>query len=291
MLKVVEKKKIWFSISAIIIAIGLIAMFAKGLNFGIDFEGGTNIILKFDEEYNKEEVDSIVKGFASDAVTNTAENNEYEIKSKNFESKDVSKLVEELKKKYKMPENAIVSQEEIGASVGKELRVNSLKALAIAFVAMLIYIAVRFEFKFGVIALIALAHDLLITISVFAVFGISINSPFIAAVLTIVGYSINATIVIFDRIRENLKLSGRTSAAEVANKSVTQTMARSINTTLTTLFTIVAVYIFVPTVRGFSFPIIIGIVSGLFSSVFIAPSLWVLVTETVSYTHLTLPTT
>ena len=279
MLKVVEKKKIWFSISAIIIAIGLIAMFAKGLNFGIDFEGGTNIILKFDEEYNKEEVDSIVKGFASDAVTNTAENNEYEIKSKNFESKDVSKLVEELKKKYKMPENAILSQEEIGASVGKELRVNSLKALAIAFVAMLIYIAVRFEFKFGVIALIALAHDLLITISVFAVFGISINSPFIAAVLTIVGYSINATIVIFDRIRENLKLSGRTSAAEVANKSVTQTMARSINTTLTTLFTIVAVYIFVPTVRGFSFPIIIGIVSGLFSSVFIAPSLWVLVTE------------
>ena len=279
MLKVVEKKKIWFSISAIIIAIGLIAMFAKGLNFGIDFEGGTNIILKFDEEYNKEEVDSLVKGFASDAVTNTAENNEYEIKSKNFESKDVSKLVEELKKKYKMPENAIVSQEEIGASVGKELRVNSLKALAIAFVAMLIYIAVRFEFKFGVIALIALAHDLLITISVFAVFGISINSPFIAAVLTIVGYSINATIVIFDRIRENLKLSGRTSAAEVANKSVTQTMARSINTTLTTLFTIVAVYIFVPTVRGFSFPIIIGIVSGLFSSVFIAPSLWVLVTE------------
>lgn len=279
MLKVVEKKKIWFSISAIIIAIGLVAMFAKGLNFGIDFEGGTNIILKFDEEYNKEDVDSIVKGFASDAVTNTAENNEYEIKSKNFESKDVSKLVEELKKKYKMPENAIVSQEEIGASVGKELRVNSLKALAIAFVAMLIYIAVRFEFKFGVIALIALAHDLLITISVFAVFGISINSPFIAAVLTIVGYSINATIVIFDRIRENLKLSGRTSAAEVANKSVTQTMARSINTTLTTLFTIVAVYIFVPTVRGFSFPIIIGIVSGLFSSVCIAPSLWVLVTE------------
>ncbi|MDU1936234.1 MAG: protein translocase subunit SecF [Clostridium sp.] len=279
MLKVVEKKKIWFSISAIIIAVGLIAMFAKGLNFGIDFEGGTNIILKFDEEYNKEDVDSIVKGFASDAVTNTAENNEYEIKSKNFESKEVSKLVEELKKKYKMPENAIVSQEEIGASIGKELRTNSLKALAIAFVAMLIYIAVRFEFKFGVIALIALAHDLLITISVFAVFGISINSPFIAAVLTIVGYSINATIVIFDRIRENLKLSGRTSAAEVANKSVTQTMARSINTTITTLFTIVAVYIFVPTVRGFSFPIIIGIISGLFSSVFIAPSLWVLVTE------------
>lgn len=279
MLKVVEKKKIWFSISAIIIAIGLIAMFAKGLNFGIDFEGGTNIILKFDEEYNKEEVDSIVKGFASDAVTNTAENNEYEIKSKNFESKDVSKLVEELKKKYKMPENAIVSQEEIGASVGKELRVNSLKALAIAFVAMLIYIAVRFEFKFGVIALIALAHDLLITISVFAVFGISINSPFIAAVLTIVGYSINATIVIFDRIRENSKNMRRASATEIANKSLTQTMSRSINTTLTTLIIIIAVNIFVPTVREFTFPLIIGIAAGAYSSICIASPVWVILKD------------
>lgn len=279
MLKVVEKKKIWFSISIIVIAIGLVTMAVKGLNFGIDFQGGTSLVLEFSEEYNKEEVDSIVKGFASDAVTNTVEDNKYEVKSKKLDSQTVSKLVEELGKKYKMPEKAIVSQDEIGASIGKELRTNSLKALAIAFVAMLIYIAIRFEFKFGVIALIALAHDLLVTLSVFAVFGIAINAPFIAAVLTIVGYSINATIVIFDRIRENLKLSGRDSASEVANKSITQTMARSINTTLTTLFTIVAVYVFVPTVREFSLPIIIGIISGLFSSVFIAPSLWVLVTE------------
>lgn len=279
MLKVVEKKKIWFGISSIIIIIGLITMSVKGLNFGIDFKGGTSLVLEFSEEYNKEEADSIVKGFAPDAVTNTVENNKYEIKSKDLDSQKVSKLIEELGKKYKMPEKAIVSQDEIGASIGKELRVNSLKALAIAFVAMLIYIAIRFEFKFGVIALVALAHDLLVTISVFAVFGIPINAPFIAAVLTIVGYSINATIVIFDRIRENLRLSGRDSVSEVVNRSINQTMARSINTTLTTLFTIVSVYVFVPTVREFSLPIIIGIISGLFSSVFIAPSLLVFITE------------
>lgn len=279
MLKVVEKKKIWFGISAIIIAIGLITIAVKGLNFGIDFQGGTSLVLEFSEEYDKEKVDSIVKKYASDAVTNTVEDSKYQIKSKDFNSEQVSELIEELKKEYKMPDEAIISQDEIGASIGKELRVNSIKALSLAFIAMLIYIAIRFELKFGVIALIALAHDLLVTLSVFAVFGIAINTPFIAAILTIIGYSINATIVIFDRIRENLKLSGRTSPAEVADNSITQTMGRSINTTLTTLFTIVAIYIFVPTVREFSFPIIIGIVSGLFSSVCIAPSLWVMVVE------------
>lgn len=279
MLKVVEKKKIWFCISAIIIVIGLITIALKGLNFGIDFQGGTSLVLEFSEEYDKEKVDSIVKKYASDAVTNTVEDSKYQIKSKDFNSEQVSELIEELKKEYKMPDEAIISQDEIGASIGRELRVNSIKALSLAFIAMLIYIAIRFELKFGVIALIALAHDLLVTLSVFAVFGIAINTPFIAAILTIIGYSINATIVIFDRIRENLKLSGRTSPAEVADNSITQTMGRSINTTLTTLFTIVAIYIFVPTVREFSFPIIIGIVSGLFSSVCIAPSLWVMVVE------------
>lgn len=279
MLKVVEKKKIWFIVSAIIILIGLVTIATKGLNFGIDFQGGTSLVVEFSGEFNKEEADSIVKEYVSDAITNTIEDNQYEIKSKDLDSEKVSQLIEKLDEKYDMPENPIVDQKEVGASVGKELRVNSIKALGLAFVAMLIYIAIRFKFNFGVIALLALFHDILITLSIFAVFGIAINAPFIAAILTIVGYSINATIVIFDRIRENLKLSGSSSPAETANKSITQTMGRSINTTLTTLFTIVAVYIFVPTVREFSFPIIIGIISGLFSSVCIAPSLWVLAVE------------
>lgn len=278
-LKIVEKKKIWFAVSIVIILIGIGTIAFKGLNFGIDFQGGTRVVVEFTGDFDKVDVDNIVKDYASDAVTNTIEEKQYEIKSKDLDSQKVSDLINELKGKYQMSENPIVSQDEIGASVGNDLKKKSLMALAIAFVAMLIYIAIRFEFKFGVVALLSLFHDLLITISVFAVLGLSINTPFIAAILTIIGYSINATIVIFDRIRENLKLSRRETPTEIANKSVTQTMARTINTTLTTLFTIVAVFIFVPTVREFSLPIIIGIVSGVFSSVCIAPSLWVLVAE------------
>ena len=279
MLKIVEKKKIWFTISILIIVIGFGFMFTKGMNFGIDFRGGTQVVINMGTDFNKTDVDKIVDEYSKDAVTNQVNGTELQIKAKELNSSQVNDIFKALKEKYDLKDDALVSQNEIGASVGRDLTTNAIVALVIAVIGMLIYVVIRFEFSFGIAAIIALLHDVLITISVYAVFGITINTPFIAAILTIVGYSINATIVIFDRIRENLKLSGRTSAAEVANKSVTQTMARSINTKLTTLFTIVAVYIFVPTVRGFSLPIIIGIISGLFSSVFIAPSLWVLVTE------------
>ena len=279
MLKIVEKKKIWFSISIVVIVIGLATMAFKGLNFGIDFKGGTKLVVEFSGDFDKAKADEIVKDIASDAVTNTVEDTQYEIKSRELTSDNVNGLIDKLKAEFEMPDEAIVSQEEVGASIGKELTSKSLKALAIAFVAMLIYIAVRFEFKFGIVALIALFHDILITLSVYAVFSVTINSPFIAAILTIVGYSINATIVIFDRIRENIKLHRSANMAEIANMSVNQTMSRSINTTLTTLFTVVAVYIFVPTVREFTFPIIVGIISGTYSSVLIAPSLWSVVKE------------
>ena len=140
---------------------------------------------------------------------------------------------------------------------------------------MLIYIAIRFEFKFGVAALTALIHDILVTLSVYAIFNIPVNAPFIAAILTIIGYSINDTIVIFDRIRENSKTMRTAPTIEVADKSLTQTMSRSINTTLTTLITIIAVNVFVPAVRDFSFPLVIGIATGAYSSIFIASPTWV----------------
>ena len=280
MLKIVEKKKIWFSISTIIILIGIGFMVFKGLNLGIDFAGGTSVVFEFGGDFNKAEVDEMVKDYAKDPLTNTINDTQYEVKSKDFPNDKVTEFVEKLKEKYDtMPEEdseIIVSQDEVGASIGKDLTKSSLIALAVAFVAMLIYIAIRFEFKFGIAALTALIHDVLITLSVYSIFSISVNSPFIAAILTIIGYSINATIVIFDRIRENRKANRRADVNELANKSISQTMARSINTTLTTLFTIVAVFIFVPSVREFSFPIIIGILSGTYSSIVIASSVWTL---------------
>ena len=275
MLKIIEHAKIWITLSLIVIVVGLGFMFTRGLNFGIDFKGGTQVVFNFGKEFDKTEVDKVVKSYAPNAVTNTVNTTEYEIKSANLDSQKVNEIFNTFKKDYGLSDKAIVSQNEIGASIGKELTQKALLALGIAFICMLIYIAIRFEIKFGIAALTALFHDILITLSVYAIFNITVNSPFIAAILTIVGYSINDTIVIFDRIRENSKFMRRSTPTEIADKSLTQTMSRSINTTLTTLFTIVAVNIFVPTVREFSFPLIIGIATGAYSSIFIASPMWV----------------
>ncbi|MBB6716110.1 protein translocase subunit SecF [Clostridium gasigenes] len=281
MLKIIEKTKIWFAFSLIIIVIGLGFIFTRGLNFGIDFKGGTQVVVEMGKDFDKEEVDIIVKKYAEDASTNKIEKTQYEIKSKDLPTEKVSELFSELKKTYNLEETAPVSEDSIGASVGKELAKNSLVALGIACIAMLIYIQIRFEMNYGIAALVALVHDVLITLSVFAIFYIPVNTPFIAAILTIIGYSINDTIVIFDRMRENSKNMRRSTPEVIANVSLTQTMGRSINTTLTTLFSIVAVNIFVPTVREFSFPLVIGIAFGAYSSIFIASPVWVILKKKV----------
>ena len=274
--KIIQKTKLWIVLSLIVILVGLGFTVSKGLNFGIDFLGGTKMVVELGEGFNKPEADEIVKSLVPDAVTNEAEDTQYEIKSRDLDSTKVTEVFKALQDKYNLEEEALLSQDEIGASVGKELTRNSVIALVVACLAMLAYIAIRFKMDYGVAAIIALVHDILITISVFAIFNIPVNTPFIAAILTIVGYSINDTIVIFDRIRENEKNMRRASATEIANKSITQTMSRSINTTITTLITITAVNIFVPTVREFSFPLIIGIAAGAYSSIFIASPVWVL---------------
>ena len=279
MLKIIEKSKIWISISLIIVVIGLGFTFFKGLNFGIDFKGGTQVSIQLNDEISKADVDTIVKGYAADASTTISNNNEYEIKSTDLDSDKLSSIMNELKDKYSLEDTALLSQEEIGASVGKELTRNSLLALFAAGVVMLIYVAIRFEFTFGVAALVATLHDILMTIGVYAIFGISVNTPFIAAMLTIVGYSMNDTIVIFDRIRENTKKMRRANTYEIADTSLTETLARSVYTSLSTLATIVAINILVPSVREFTIPLIVGIICGAYSSIFIASPVYVLLKE------------
>lgn len=274
MLKIVEKTKVWFTISAIIMVIGMAFIATKGLNLGIDFKGGTQVVVDFGNDFNKADVDAIVIKYAPDSVTNTLENTQLEIKSKSLDSTMISDLVKELKDKYKDDNISLVSQDEIGASVGADLTKNSLIALAVAILGILLYVAIRFELNFGIAAVIAIFHDVFITISIYAIFNVPVNTPFIAAILTIIGYSINDTIVIFDRIRENNKHYRGRENAEIADISITQTFARSINTTFTTLATIVCVYFIVPTVREFAFPLVIGIVTGAYSSIFIASPVW-----------------
>ena len=276
MFKIVEKSKIWFSISLAIILIGVVLMCTRGLNFGIDFKGGTKLVVELGDNFDKVEVDNIVKEYASDAVTKTVEGTQYEIKSTELDETKTAELFDALKEKYTLDDSALVSETQIGPSVGKELSRNAIIAVLVACVAMLVYIAIRFEFTFGVAAIGALIHDVLITLSVYAIFDIPVNSSFIAAMLTIVGYSINDTIVVFDSIRENNHSMRRSNPAEIANKSINKTLARSINTSLTTLIIIGAVNVFVPTVREFSFPLLIGIAAGAYSSIFIASPIWVI---------------
>lgn len=275
MIKIIEHKKIWFSISIIIIVIGFLFVSIRGLNIGIDFQGGTEITMNFGHEFNKADVDNIIYKYNPDAITTTANNGtELDIKVTNFSTEKTNEMIKEIESTFNLSSDALVSQNEIGPSIGQQLTKGAIIALSIAVICMLIYVAIRFEFAYGISAIIALAHDALITISIYAIFNIPVNTPFIAAILTVIGYSVNDTIVIFDRIRENRKKMKGESFDSIANKSLSQTMSRSINTTLTTLTTIVAMYIFVPSIRDFAFPLIIGIVSGGCSSIFIATPVW-----------------
>jgi SecD/SecF fusion protein len=278
-LKIIEKTKIWFAISIIIIAIGIGFIATKGLNYGIDFKGGTLITLDMNKEFNKADVNTIIDKYAKDKYSTKLANEGKEIQiivqEGVLNEGKTNALIDEIKEKYSLEDSALIGKESIGATVGNELKKKALLALGVASIAMLIYITARFEFSYAAASIIALLHDVLITLSFYAIFGIQANSPFIAAILTIVGYSINDTIVIFDRIRENVKRNRRMESSEVANMSITETMTRSINTSLTTLITIVAVYVLVPSIREFSLPLIVGIACGAYSSIFIASPLWV----------------
>lgn len=279
MLKIVEKTKIWFMLSFIVILVGMGFWVAKGLNYGIDFAGGTVLQVDLKQQVDTEKVRNIAAKYASDAVVTTVDATGISIRSSalSSESSDkIEQLKSEISKEYNI-DNSTWSTEIVGPAIGNELRQKAVIALLVAAAAMLLYIALRFEIRFGVAAVLALLHDILITLSVYAILRIPVNSSFIAAILTIVGYSINDTIVIFDRIRENMKTMRRVSYEELADVSITETMARSINTVLTTLFTITAVYfIGVSAVKELALPLITGIISGCYSSIFIASPIWVM---------------
>lgn len=277
-LKIVENTKIWFTLSGIIIAIGIIA-FAHfgGLNQGIDFKGGTMIEMSIGQKFQIEDVRKIAIKYDKDFIVQEVQGNQISMRSSILTDAAQAKLVKEIEEKYKLTGKALISSQRIGGTIGKELRQSSLISAILSILAILLFVTIRFEYRSGVSAVVALVHDLLITLSVYAVIQIPINSSFIAAILTILGYSMSDTIVVFDRIRENRKLGKHKDYGDLVNTSITQTLTRSINTVLTVLITITSLYIFgVQAVRDFALPLIIGIVSGCYSSIFIASPLWVI---------------
>lgn len=277
MFNIVNKRMIFFAISLVVIVAGIVCLCVNGLNTDIDFTGGTAIYVDMGGSYDETALRNTINAVEGVTVSSvqTAEGNSIIIKTTPLTNELNDVVKDAIRAIY--PNANILSTDNVSAAVGKELWANAAMSISIAAILMLIYITIRFELLSGISAVLALIHDMLVMIAIYAIFRFPVNSSFIAAVLTILGYSINATIVIFDRIRENARLEKKAAFGDVVNKSIWQSMGRSINTSLTTLLTTVMVYILgVPSIQDFALPLIIGIVAGTYSSIFIAGQFWVI---------------
>ena len=288
----IGKKAVFFTISGIIIAAGLISMGVhsategKALNYGLDFMGGTSTTADFGKDMTIEDIENDivpyvekVTGDSDVQATKVEGTTQVTIKTRTLSLDERQELEDTLAENCDVDASTITSQS-ISSTISGEMRSDALKAVIVSCIFMLLYIWFRFkDIRFAASAILALVHDVLVVITVYALVRISVGSTFIACVLTIVGYSINDTIVIFDRIRENLALkTGQQTAEElreVANKSLTQTLSRSINTSITTFIMVVMLYILgVASIRDFSLPLMAGLVCGAYSSICIATELW-----------------
>ena len=288
----IGKKAVFFTISGIIIAAGLISMGVhsategKALNYGLDFMGGTSTTADFGKDMTIEDIENDivpyvekVTGDSDVQATKVEGTTQVTIKTRTLSLDERQELEDTLAENCDVDASTITSQS-ISSTISGEMRSDALKAVIVSCIFMLLYVWFRFkDIRFAASAILALVHDVLVVITVYALVRISVGSTFIACVLTIVGYSINDTIVIFDRIRENLALkTGKQTAEdlrEIANKSLTQTLSRSINTSITTFIMVVMLYILgVASIRDFSLPLMAGLVCGAYSSICIATELW-----------------
>jgi len=283
-MNIIGRRKIWFAISLFTIVVGIISMLYRTatvgtpLNLGIDFTGGNMIGIEFQKPVSVEEVRGVLKGLGlGNSIIQRTGDNEVLIRTHVLDKDEQDKVINSFKEQIGPYNKDKLRVDKVGPTIGKELTRKAVMALAIASVLIVIYITFRFEFLFGIAAVIALLHDVFVTVGLFSIFWWEIDSAFVAAVLTIIGYSINDTIVIFDRIRENLHKRKKGEDMEtLVNNSVLQTMTRSINTVLTVVMVLVALLVFGGgTIRNFTLAMLIGVVSGAYSSIFNASPLWV----------------
>ena len=262
-------------ISIILFILSILLVFFKGLNYGIDFKGGTLIELRTEKSIKASSIrDTLGSMNLGDVnVKKFGKDGDYLIKVEQKESNN-NELIPEIKKKLIDNLNAEIDfrrVENVGPKVSAELLESSIIAISLALAAMLFYIWIRFEWQFSVGSIIALFHDVVITLGIFSLLSLEINLSIIAAVLTIVGYSMNDTVVIYDRIRENLFKYTKISISDIANLSINETLARTIITSVTTLLALVSIYTLGGEIlRGFSFAMILGVIIGTYSSIFVA---------------------
>lgn len=289
----IKYTKIWLSISGILMAASAIVLVLFGLKLGIDFTGGSMIRLEFTNKIpSQEEILKAVNNDFGNIIFQSAENSAVYLKLRYLDNNEYSSFIEKIKSKFDNDSQYDFSNsyiESIGPSIGKELSSKSKQAIVITIIAIVLFIAWAFRrvshpvksWKYGIIAIIALIHDIMLPVGIFALlgklFGIEVDILFITALLVILGYSVNDTIIIFDRIRENLIKNKQKPFSEVVNLSLNETLIRSFNTSFTVVLVLAAILILGgESIRYFTFALMLGVIAGTYSSIFIASPLLVL---------------
>ncbi len=302
-LKIVNKWKIWFAIPAVIMIVGIIMLFVPGMNVGIEFTGGTIMTVTLGEladganynasvakitdiiEKNGGEVSYFQKSSAEETSKSAID---FRFRVKGESTDIVNQIKNDVAAEFggDAADTSFITSETVGESASRDLLKKAILGAAIAIALIMIYVIIRFEFWSGVTAVLALIHDVLIMIALTVIFQIQVNSSFVAAVITIIAYSINNTIVIFDRIRERVKPiddKSRIDYEEVADEAVSNTLTRTLFTSATTLITVIFLAILgVPSMREFTLPIIFGLVAGTYSSIFLSTPAWALINKAIS---------
>lgn len=277
-MNIIKYHKAFYGISLGIIALAVLMFFIFGFNLGIDFQGGTKIEIPFGQEVPQADLKALLSGFdlKEDLIYSGQANETIIILTTRVLDNDVrSEILDTISSQYQIDPSAIGIQS-VSETVGKEIVQSGLYSILLSAIGMLIYITFRFEFRFGLAAVVALLHDVSIMLSVYLIFRLPVNSAFIAAVLIVVGYSINDTIVVFDRIRDTAKYSKTSNPERIANESILSTLTRTINTSLTTLLVVLALVVFgASSIKELAIPLMAGIATGTYSSICIASPVWV----------------
>ncbi|EGW41835.1 protein translocase subunit SecF [Desulfosporosinus sp. OT] len=284
---IVKKRYWWFALSLLVIVPGIISLFMQGLNLGIDFKGGTMIEMTFKKPVTQTAITDTMKSVGLEGPVQLSNGNTALIRTTALDQAKQNELMTALQTKVGEYEKTTLKVDLVGPAMGQELTRNAFKALIIAIGLMIAYISFRFQFVFAISGIIALLHDVLVVVGLFSLFQWQIDSTFVAAVLTIFGYSINDTVVIFDRIRENeAKMKRRDSYEDMVNKSVWQTMHRSVNTVITVLIALFSIFILGgESTKVFSLAMLIGVFSGAYSSIFNASQILVEIKKHMKHTR------
>lgn len=266
------KKYLWFAISGVIIIAGLVGLATRGLNLSIDFKSGSRLVTSFNQDVSINDIRDTVNSVGlGESIVQTIGDNRYQVTLPSLSAEEEVSVIQALDARYGVADK---SWQSVGPTFGQQVVKSMIQAVIAAWVLLIIYVSARFEYKYAVATLVALMHDLLITVGIYSIVGREVTTATVAAILTILGYSLYDTIIVFDRVRENAPRAKRGGYGDMVNKSIWEVMARSIITTMLTLLPVACLFFFGgATLKDFAFALIVGIASGAYSSIFVAAPL------------------